>query len=69
MTSVLLPLLRDSKGRIVNIVSCAGRTAAGLMGPYCASKFGMEAITDTMRLELQQFGISVSAIEPGIECE
>ena len=41
------------------------RTAAGLMGPYCASKFGMEAITDAMRLELQQFGISVSAIEPG----
>ena len=35
------------------------------MGAYCASKYGMEAISDTLRLELQPWNISVSAIEPG----
>jgi NAD(P)-dependent dehydrogenase (short-subunit alcohol dehydrogenase family) len=36
-----------------------------LMGPYSASKFALEAMTDTLRLELQQWGIGVSIVEPG----
>jgi NAD(P)-dependent dehydrogenase (short-subunit alcohol dehydrogenase family) len=35
------------------------------MGAYSASKFGMEAVTDTLRQELRKWNVSVSAIEPG----
>jgi len=65
VTQVFLPLLRQSKGRIVNVVSIAGKVAGGLMGPYSASKHAMEAVTDTFRKELRRFGIAVVAIEPG----
>jgi len=41
------------------------RAAAGGMGAYAASKFGMEAISDSLRQELAEWNISVSAIEPG----
>jgi NAD(P)-dependent dehydrogenase (short-subunit alcohol dehydrogenase family) len=41
------------------------RAAAAGMGAYAASKFGMEAVTDTLRQELRKWNISVSAIEPG----
>lgn len=60
-----LPLIRQAKGRIINIGSIAGRAAMPLMGPYAASKFALEAITDALRLEVQQWGIQVSIIEPG----
>ena len=61
----LIKFLRISKGRLVNVVSIAGRAAHPSMGAYAASKFAMEAITDVQRQELAPFGISVSAIEPG----
>ncbi|MFN3681709.1 MAG: SDR family oxidoreductase [Nitrospira sp.] len=60
-----LPLIRRAKGRIINMGSIAGRGAMPLMGPYAASKFALEAITDALRLEVQQWGIQVSIIEPG----
>ncbi|MCP9438447.1 MAG: SDR family oxidoreductase [Nitrospira sp.] len=60
-----LPLIRQARGRIVNMGSIAGRAAMPLMGPYAASKFALEAITDALRLEVQQWGITVSIIEPG----
>lgn len=60
-----LPLLRASRGRIVNMGSIAGRMAMPFIGPYSASKFAFEAITDALRLELLPWGISVSIIEPG----
>ncbi len=60
-----LPLLRKVKGRIINIGSIAGQMAAPFIGPYAASKFAMEAITDSLRMELRPWGISVSIIEPG----
>jgi NAD(P)-dependent dehydrogenase (short-subunit alcohol dehydrogenase family) len=65
VTQALLPMLRRSPGRIVNIGSAVGRIATPLMGPYCISKFGVEAVSDVMRLELHHFGVSVSVIEPG----
>uniref|UniRef100_A0A0B6ZJ20 Uncharacterized protein n=1 Tax=Arion vulgaris TaxID=1028688 RepID=A0A0B6ZJ20_9EUPU len=60
-----LPLLRKSKGRIVNTSSIAGRVAH-LLTPYTASKFGVEGFSDLMRLELRSQGIKVSILEPGV---
>lgn len=60
-----LPLLRQGRGRIVNMGSIAGRAAMPVMGPYSASKFALEALTDALRLEVQQWGIQVSIVEPG----
>ena len=60
-----LPLLRKGRGRIVNISSISGGLAAPYMGAYAASKFALEAITDSLRLELRTWGIGVSAVEPG----
>ena len=60
-----LPLLRKARGRIVNMSSISGRMAFPFLGPYSASKFALEAITDTLRLELLPWGITVSIIEPG----
>jgi NAD(P)-dependent dehydrogenase (short-subunit alcohol dehydrogenase family) len=60
-----LPLLRRARGRIVNMGSIAGRMSLPFLGPYSASKFALEAITDSLRLELLPWGITVSIIEPG----
>lgn len=66
VTQRLIPLLRAGRGRIVMMSSIAGRSATPIMGPYAASKHALEALTDTLRLELHPWGIHVSAIEPGI---
>jgi len=65
VTQAFLPLLRKGTGRIVNIGSIGGRMAAPFLGAYHASKFAMEALTDSLRMELKPWGISVSIIEPG----
>ncbi len=65
VTQVFLPLIRKARGRIVNMGSIAGRAAMPLMGPYAASKFALEAITDALRLEVRHWGIEVSIVEPG----
>jgi NAD(P)-dependent dehydrogenase (short-subunit alcohol dehydrogenase family) len=65
VTQALLPALRRGRGRIVNIGSIAGRSPLPCSGPYDASKFAVEAITDVLRMELKSMGIAVSVIEPG----
>ena len=65
VTQAFLPLIRRARGRIVNMGSIAGRSTIPMMGPYSASKFALEAVTDALRLEVQQWGIQVSIIEPG----
>lgn len=65
VTQAALPALRRARGRIVNVTSIGGRLATPFLGPYNASKFALEAVTDALRVELRQFGIEVSAIEPG----
>ena len=65
VTQAFLPLLRKGTGRIVNIGSIGGRMATPFLGAYNASKFAMEALTDSLRMELKPWGISVSIIEPG----
>jgi len=65
VTQAFLPLLKASRGRIVNMSSVAGRGALPFLGPYAASKFGLEAISDSLRRELLPFGVRVIVIEPG----
>jgi len=65
VTQAFLPLLRRARGRIVNMGSIAGRGTIPMMGPYSASKFALEALTDALRLELYPWDIEVSIIEPG----
>ena len=65
VTQAFLPLLRTGRGRIINMGSIAGRATLPMMGPYSASKFALEAITDALRLELQPWNLHVSIVEPG----
>jgi NAD(P)-dependent dehydrogenase (short-subunit alcohol dehydrogenase family) len=65
VTQAFLPLLRKSKGRVVNMSSIGGRVAQPFAGPYVASKHAIEAVTDVLRVELLEWGIDVIAIEPG----
>lgn len=65
VTKAMLPLLRDARGRVVFIGSISGKVATPLMGPYCASKFAIEAIGETLRHELRPWGLHVSVVEPG----
>ncbi|MHB8901251.1 MAG: SDR family oxidoreductase [Thermoguttaceae bacterium] len=64
VTQAMLPLLRQAKGRIVTIGSIAGRAAPPYFGPYAASKHALEAITDSLRMELRHSGIEVAIVEP-----
>jgi len=61
----VLPALRRSRGRVVFVGSIGGRSALPFLGAYAASKFALEAITDSLRVELAPFGIQVSIVEPG----
>ena len=65
LTKAFLPLLRRSRGRIVNTGSVFGLTALPGVSAYAASKYAVEAISESLRVELRPFGISVSVLEPG----
>jgi NAD(P)-dependent dehydrogenase (short-subunit alcohol dehydrogenase family) len=65
VTQALLPLLRRARGRVVNIGSVSGWSAMPLVGPYCASKFALRALNDSLRLELRPWGIFVILVDPG----
>lgn len=60
-----LPLLRLARGRIVNVTSMNGVIALPMVGGYSASKFALEALSDTLRIELRPWGVSVSTVRPG----
>lgn len=64
VTQAVLPLLRESQGRIVFISSLNGRIAVPLMGAYCASKFALEGAADVLRMELAPWNIPVIVVQP-----
>ncbi|NIN63895.1 MAG: SDR family NAD(P)-dependent oxidoreductase, partial [Anaerolineae bacterium] len=66
VTQSLLPMLRTGRGRVVNISSGSGLIALPFFGPYAASKFALEAISDSWRVELKPWGIWVALVEPGV---
>lgn len=65
VTQAFLPLLKAAKGRIINISSISGRYSAPVIGPYAASKYALEALSDALRVEMAPFGVQVILIEPG----
>ncbi len=66
LTNRFIPAMRrQGHGRIVHCSSVLGMVAAPYRGAYCASKFALEALADTMRVELAGTGIHVVLIEPG----
>jgi NAD(P)-dependent dehydrogenase (short-subunit alcohol dehydrogenase family) len=62
-----LPLLRDrASGSIINISAGAGKKGIAGRVPYCASKFGVEALTQCLALEFQSYNIAVNSLSPGM---
>jgi NAD(P)-dependent dehydrogenase (short-subunit alcohol dehydrogenase family) len=67
LTQLVLPRMRAQRwGRIVNIGSMGGRLSFPGGGPYHATKYALEAISDALRFELRGFGIDVILLEPGL---
>lgn len=65
LTKALFPALLKSQGRIVNITSVGGRVAMANYGAYSAAKFAMEAVSDSLRREVEATGITVVKVTPG----
>lgn len=65
LTRAMVPALRRAGGRIAIVSSVGGRVATPYLGPYCASKHALEAIADSLRVELHRSGVGVTLIEPG----
>ena len=65
VTRKFLPLIRETRGRVVNISSGHGLMAIPDKSVYAASKFAVRAITDSLRLELKPFHVEVSEIVVG----
>jgi len=64
-TKAALPILRRSRGTIVNMSSGAGIAGSGGGGYYNAAKFAVEGISEALAGELKQFGVRVLIVEPG----
>uniref|UniRef100_A0A1A8KSW8 Dehydrogenase/reductase (SDR family) member 9 n=1 Tax=Nothobranchius kuhntae TaxID=321403 RepID=A0A1A8KSW8_NOTKU len=64
VTLSVLQLIKKAKGRVVNVASVFGRISP-FGGPYCVSKYGVEAFNDSLRLNVAPFGVKVLCIEPG----
>lgn len=65
VTKAFAPMILESKGRIVNISSISGVLSGGGYGMYAGSKHAVEAMTDALSSELGNFGVHVSAVNPG----
>lgn len=65
LTQAVLPMIRESQGRIINISSGHGLLAIPDKSVYAASKFAVQAISDSLRIELRPFGVSVANIVVG----
>ena len=68
-TQAFAPLLnadgKGTPGRIVNISSVGGKNGSPFMGPYNASKFALEGLSESLRRELMLFGVDVIVVAPG----
>jgi NAD(P)-dependent dehydrogenase (short-subunit alcohol dehydrogenase family) len=67
MQAVLPQMRARHSGCIINISSIAGRMANPPLGFYCASKYAVEAISETVAAEVKPFNIRVAIVEPGVQ--
>lgn len=65
LTRQLLPQLRKACGRVINISSVLGYTGVPLGALYCASKYAVEGLSESLRHELAPHGVQVAIVEPG----
>ncbi|KAF4527614.1 hypothetical protein B566_EDAN016300 [Ephemera danica] len=65
VTRAFLPLIRQAKGRVVNVASALGRFSNIGRSSYGMTKHAVEAFSDILRFEMRKFGIKVSIVEPG----
>ncbi len=64
-SAVAREMMPRRQGSIISIASISGRLGESLMGPYCAGKFGVIGLTQTLAKELGRYGITVNAVCPG----
>lgn len=65
MSQAMLPLIRRANGRLVFVGSASGRVGSPMLGAYVTSKFALEGLTETLRMELHPWDLKVVLIEPG----
>ncbi len=66
MVRALVPAMRErGSGVVINVSSVEGRVSAPLAGAYCGTKHALEAMSDSLSLEVGHFGVRVVIIEPG----
>jgi NAD(P)-dependent dehydrogenase (short-subunit alcohol dehydrogenase family) len=61
----MLPMLRQSRGKVINISSVAGTLGLPVSGAYCSSKFALEGLSESLYYELKPHGVQVCLVEPG----
>ncbi|XP_014251063.1 D-beta-hydroxybutyrate dehydrogenase, mitochondrial [Cimex lectularius] len=66
LTNAFLPLIRKSKGRVVNIISVSGRIPSGIRAPICIVTSALEAYTTCLRQNMRRWGVDTILVETGI---
>ena len=67
LTRLLLPSIKlSSHGKIINVSSVLGRFGTPFNGAYVASKFALEGLSESLRIELSPFNVGVTVVEPGL---
>ncbi len=64
--AVVAAMRERRSGWIVNVTSIAGKLSTSPLGPYAASKFALEALSEALAQEMKLFGVHVAIIEPGV---
>ncbi len=59
LTKSLLPFLKETQGSVINVSSVAGKLYVPYMGGYCASKFALNAFSDSLRAEVRKYNVHV----------
>ncbi|KAK3085459.1 hypothetical protein FSP39_003715, partial [Pinctada imbricata] len=65
VTKAFLPILRRTKGRVINVTSVKGRVCLPYISAYGITKYGGENFSDILRMEMKKFGVKVVIVEPG----